>query len=366
MISSGNTELWKIEKPLLQTLDMELTERCNNDCIHCYINRSAGDSECMAAELTLREISDILLQAAALGCLTVRFTGGEPLLRDDFPDIYRVAGRLGMQVELMTNATLITPDIAALLETNPPGMPVEVTLYGMTPETETAVTRRPGAFEAVREGIALLDRHKVPYYIRWTALPQNMHELPLFESMARRTNRDEPAPLVTTSLNLRARRDSETKNERIRGLRLSPEERLALLTREPAAYRRDMMAYWNARQPRNGRLFECGAGRSGCVDAYGKYQMCMLLRHPDTIYDLKSGTLEDALTRFFPEVRKRSATNPEYLARCARCDIIDLCDQCPAKSWMESGTLDTPVEYLCECARIEAEYLGIKREDSKQ
>jgi sulfatase maturation enzyme AslB (radical SAM superfamily) len=52
------------------------------------------------------------------------------------------------------------------------------------------------------------------------------------------------------------------------------------------------------------------------------------------------------------------ATNPEYLRRCAKCFLKGLCEQCPAKSWAESGTLDTPVEYLCEVAHAQARYLG--------
>ena len=87
-------------------------------------------------------------------------------------------------------------------------------------------------------------------------------------------------------------------------------------------------------------------------------QPCMLLRHPDVTYDLRNGTLEDALTRFFPQVRGTKATNPDYLARCARCFLKGMCEQCPARSWSEHGTLDTPVEYLCESAHAQARYLG--------
>jgi hypothetical protein len=56
------------------------------------------------------------------------------------------------------------------------------------------------------------------------------------------------------------------------------------------------------------------------------------------------------------------ATHPDYLARCARCFLKGLCDQCPAKSWMEHGTLDTPVEYLCAVAHAKARHLGLLAE----
>jgi hypothetical protein len=87
-----------------------------------------------------------------------------------------------------------------------------------------------------------------------------------------------------------------------------------------------------------------------------------MLRHPDTVYDLSNGSLREALTVFFPEVREKRAINPDYLARCARCFLKGLCEQCPAKSWMEHGTLDTPVEYLCRIAHAQARFLGLLNE----
>ena len=95
------------------------------------------------------------------------------------------------------------------------------------------------------------------------------------------------------------------------------------------------------------------------MDAYGVFQPCMLLRHPGTVYDLRHGTLREAMTEFFPRVRQKRATNPDYLERCARCFLKGLCEQCPAKSWMEHGTLDTPVDYLCRVAHSQARFLGL-------
>jgi len=60
----------------------------------------------------------------------------------------------------------------------------------------------------------------------------------------------------------------------------------------------------------------------------------------------------------FSHLRELRATNPDYLRRCAVCFLKGLCEQCPAKSWVEYGTLDTPVEYLCEVAHAQARYFG--------
>ena len=70
------------------SFDLEVTARCNNDCRHCYINLPAGDRAAQAAELTAAEILDIAGQAAAMGAVWCLLTGGEPLLRDDFAEMY--------------------------------------------------------------------------------------------------------------------------------------------------------------------------------------------------------------------------------------------------------------------------------------
>ena len=159
---------------------------------------------------------------------------------------------------------------------------------------------------------------------------------------------------------LRGRRDSAVKNRQIAGLRLSPEDGSAILSRRREAYFKEMRQFCSKFMgPSEDRLFACGAGHGTCIDAYGRAQACLMLRHPDTVYDLKAGSLRAALTSFFPRLREMRATNPDYLARCARCFLKGLCEQCPAKSWAEHGTLDTPVEYLCRVAHAQARVLGL-------
>ena len=91
VLGPGEARLWEKRAPLLAYLDVELTERCNFNCVHCYINRPAGDRKAKAGELSTERIKTILEEAASLGCLRVRFTGGEPLLRERFRRIVRLS-----------------------------------------------------------------------------------------------------------------------------------------------------------------------------------------------------------------------------------------------------------------------------------
>ncbi|MBP1739255.1 MAG: putative Radical domain protein, partial [Deltaproteobacteria bacterium] len=155
-LSSEKASFWKTVKPALCDFDIELTERCNNNCVHCCINLPADDLVAKKRELSTAALKDILKEAASLGCLTVRFTGGEPLLRDDFEELYLYARKSGLKVLLFTNATLITPTLAELLSRIPPLEKIEITVYGMKKISYEAVARTPGSFEAAWRGITLL------------------------------------------------------------------------------------------------------------------------------------------------------------------------------------------------------------------
>jgi radical SAM protein with 4Fe4S-binding SPASM domain len=359
-VRPGQGGLWQKHRPLLGHLDIELTERCNNDCIHCCVNLPMDDRAAREREMTTDAVKRVLTEAAALGCLSVRYTGGEPLLRDDFEKLYQFARRLGIKVLLFTNARLITPQLADLFARVPPGELVEVTVYGLKPESYEAVSRVPGSYAEFRAGVDLLLDRRVPFIVKGALLPPNRGETDEFEAWAATIPGMDRPPSYSMFFDLRGRRDSPARNRQIARLRVSPEEGVAVITRRRAEYVKEMRQFCSKfTGPAGDTLFACGAGHGTCIDAYGRAQMCMMLRHPDTTCDLKTGSLRDALTNFFPRLREMRATNPDYLGRCARCFLKGLCEQCPAKSWAEHGTLDTPVEYLCEVAHAQARDLGL-------
>jgi len=131
-------------------VSLEITARCNLDCVHCYHVR------CRGKELDTGEIEEVLDALAALGTMELTLTGGEPLLRDDFPDILRCAVReTGFSVKLFSNLTLLTPETADLLASLPLNS-VETTILGPDAATHDALTGRPGSFDAVIGAIEML------------------------------------------------------------------------------------------------------------------------------------------------------------------------------------------------------------------
>ena len=371
----------------LGSLDIELTERCNNNCIHCCINLPANDRAAKAREMTTEQVKSILTEAVALGCLEVRFTGGEPLLRPDFEELYLFARRLGLKVLIFTNARLITPQLADLLARIPPLVFIEITVYGMRKESYEAVSRVPGSFAQFQRGVALLLERKIPFIVKSALLPPNKAEMDEFEAWAATIPWMDTHPAYFMFFDLRNRRDDEKKNALIASLRLSPEESVTILKRNAARYRKyeeEFAAKFMG--PPGDALFQCGAGNGLCIDAYGFAQPCMGVRAPELTFNLlslslrggeshrsnpeneqacdKRNMLSEALD-FFKNLKTFKATNPDYLRRCAVCFLKGLCEQCPAKSWAEHGTLDTPVEYLCEVAHAQARFLGWQKVGEK-
>jgi len=359
------SQSWQLSRSQYVHIDIELTERCNNACIHCLINQPPNAPHLISREMDTAWVKEILTQAADLGCLTVRFTGGEPLLRPDFPELYVFARRLGLYVILFTNARLITPKMAALLTRYPPGRPVEVSVYGMHAESYDAVAASPGAFDEFWQGINCLRQSNISLIVKQSLLPPNRREQLEFEAFAAGLPGMIHCPGYTMNFELRSRRDNPAKNRLIQSLRLTPEETVQQLSHNPG-YVKNMQAFAaKFMRPPGDKLFTCGAGLGLAVDAYGNALMCMGLHHPDLSYPLNAqnhGALRTAVSEQFPIWREMQATNPDYLRRCACCFLKGLCEQCPSKSWQEHGTLDTPVEYYCQVAHAQARYLNLLTE----
>jgi radical SAM protein with 4Fe4S-binding SPASM domain len=81
------------------------------------------------------------------------------------------------------------------------------------------------------------------------------------------------------------------------------------------------------------------------------------LWHPATLYDLKKGTLKEAWEKFVPRVRDLRSSRKDFLEKCRRCKIINLCLWCPAHAYLETGEMDAVVDYFCRVARARAESL---------
>jgi organic radical activating enzyme len=155
---------------------LELTHRCPFRCPHCTNRLSVDDAHALHNELNTDELDRILTELAELGCLWLLITGGEPLCRPDFLDVYLRAKRLGFLITLFTNGTLIDPRIADTLARSPP-MDVEISLYSNTSETCARVTGVEDTRARSLEGVQRLRDRGVSVSLKTLAVAANQHEV---------------------------------------------------------------------------------------------------------------------------------------------------------------------------------------------
>ncbi|MFH1776556.1 MAG: radical SAM protein [Candidatus Omnitrophota bacterium] len=154
-----------------------LTWKCNLRCIHCY-NYLPKDHD-----LTTSEVKNRLDQLAARGCLFLCFSGGEPLIRDDFVSIAEYAVSRDFILAFDTNAILITPDLAAEIKRLRFSL-VKVTLFGATAATHDKITQTPGSFEQTLNGINALKQKKINLMLLTTMMGENINQLGKIKSLA--------------------------------------------------------------------------------------------------------------------------------------------------------------------------------------
>jgi radical SAM protein with 4Fe4S-binding SPASM domain len=322
--------------PLVGSVD--ITSRCNLKCAHCY---ATGDS--FQGEMSYEEICRIFDQIADAGCFWLLLTGGEPLIRPDFADIYHYAKRKGFLITLFTNGTMITPQLADMLKEEPP-FKIEVSLYGMTAATYEKITGVAGSFQRCINGINLLAERGSPLKLKTVAITLNKHEIGDMKKYADNLGVEfRFDPMIFPSL------DGSTKPL---NLRLSPEEILELdmVDEERCdAFCEICDNLWGA--VGDDRLYGCGAGiNTFHITANGELAECTLGRR--TNYNILQGNFREGFYEVIPK-KVLSQKRTRY-SECQSCKLASLCGNCPSRAELECGDPEAKVDFLCQVAHLRA------------
>ena len=322
----------------------ELTGRCNLSCLMCYVRRSPGDKAALSSELSAEEWLELGRQIAEEGLLYLTLTGGEPLLRPDFFEIYEGLRELGLQVSVNTNATMVTPEIAKRFAASPPTS-VNVTLYGASPETYDRACGDPTGFERTLRGIRLLREAGVSVTMRTTLIRQNHSDFEQIYALSRELG----LKLRLVDYVFPGRELSEGDPFAVR---LSPAEQDAYNGKFEKMQIEDgqQSGKSGAGKPEGwGDPFPCAAGNFSFVINYsGRLCACLMLDEPSFPLNEGAGFAEQ-----WKQIVEVCAKAP-LCRECRECDVSDYCAECPAIRMSEGGGFDKSVPYLCEMARLAA------------
>jgi 12,18-didecarboxysiroheme deacetylase len=150
-----------------------MTRRCNLKCVHCYAQ--AKDIE-FENELSTEEGKALIDDLASFGSPVILFSGGEPTLRKDLPELAAYAREKGMRAVISTNGTLIDRDMAKKLKEV--GLSyVGISLDGIR-ETNDKFRGMKGAFDAALRGLHNCQEEGIKVGLRFTINKQNVRDIP--------------------------------------------------------------------------------------------------------------------------------------------------------------------------------------------
>ena len=150
-----------------------ITRRCNLKCVHCYAHAKNIPFE---NELTTTEGKALLDDLADFGVPVILFSGGEPLMREDLPELAAYAVEKKMRAVISTNGTLIPPDTAKTLKS------IGLSYVGISIDGLETVNDRfravKGAFRMALEGIENCQAAGIKVGLRFTINRFNRDEIP--------------------------------------------------------------------------------------------------------------------------------------------------------------------------------------------
>jgi len=161
------------------------TRACNLNCIHCYA-RAVHQSH--DRELTTEEGFNLIDDLATFGVPVLLFSGGEPLLRSDLPELTRYAVSKGMRAVISTNGTLITEEKAMLLKDTGVSY-VGISLDGLE-KVNDHFRGVKGAFKKAVNGIKNCQNAGLKVGLRFTINKLNIDQVPGIFDLAEKMNID--------------------------------------------------------------------------------------------------------------------------------------------------------------------------------
>lgn len=154
-------------KPQLTNLHIEITSKCNERCIHCYIPH---ENKVSYIEPDL--FYDVLKQCKEMRLLHLTLSGGEPMLHKNFCDFLRKCNEYNFSVNVLTNLTLLNDEIIKEMKMNPL-LGVQVSLYSMESHIHDEITQIKGSFEKTKNAILKLVENDIPLQISCPIMKQN-------------------------------------------------------------------------------------------------------------------------------------------------------------------------------------------------
>lgn len=154
-------------KPQLSSLHVEITSKCNERCIHCYIPH---EDKINSIDPSL--FFSILDQCKEMRVLHLTLSGGEPMLHKSFCNFLKKCREYNFSVSVLSNLTLLNNEVLEEMTKNPL-LGVQTSLYSMVPEVHDSITKKKGSFVKTKKSILELIKNNIPLQLSCPIMQQN-------------------------------------------------------------------------------------------------------------------------------------------------------------------------------------------------
>jgi AdoMet-dependent heme synthase len=313
------------------SVQLDLTYRCNERCIHCYLDHDDH------GEMTTAEIKDLLDQMAAAGVFYLTISGGEILMRRDFFEILEYARKRTFCIKLKSNGILIREKEAERIKAL--GVEsVQISIYSHVAEVHDAITKMPGSLAHSIEAIRRLRAHGIHVIMANVLMVQNATDYAGVQALAAALDAQFIMdPTITPMMDgdrsiLDLNVDEAALREVFRnGALVGNVEEFCAPPKGPDEDALDMLP--------------CSAGHTACyVSPYGDVYPCVQ-------FPLPSGNVRHMkfadIWLNSPQLQEVRSITLRDMPSCSKCTHGATCTRCPGLAYME-GNMRGPSTQDCE------------------
>ena len=339
-------------EPQLTNLHIEITSRCNERCVHCYI---PNDNKVNNIEPSL--FYNILEQCNDMKLLHLTLSGGEPMLHPNFCDFLKKCKEYDFSINILTNLTLLNDDIISEMKRNPL-LGVQVSLYSMNSDIHDEITQMKGSFEKTKNAILKLIENNIPMQISCPIMKQNKNNYNDVKEWAKKHNIH-----VGDDYTIIAKYDHTTQNL---SNRLSIDEVEKLINNivdTDIKYVEKIEEEIERKKNTPYDDYVCSVCNSSiCITESGNVYPCAGWQD-NVVGDVKETSLKDIWensekVKYLREVKKQD------FPKCIQCLEKDYCTMCMVKNANEDPMGDPLIvnEYFCEIAKLNKKIIASWKE----
>ena len=317
-------------KPRLASLQFELTSRCNERCIHCYIPNGKKNA---GFDMSFERFKYILDQFAEMGGLQVTLSGGEALMHKDIAKILLYCREKDMQISLLTNLISLKKELIPILKDVNLSL-IQVSLYSMDAEKHDSITTIKGSFEKTKTAIEKLHNADIPVQISCPIMKANKDGYDEVMKYAQRLRMK-----AQTDYIMMAQADLNTSNLANRISIEETEKVIRDIMENDVDYQTERLAQdplSSISEEEFAEMSLCGAGLNDlCVTVNGDIYPCAGWQG-FVVGNVFRESLKE-IWEHSPKLEQIRKIKQKDFPKCLKCEARDFCNMCLVRNYNESG-----------------------------